>query len=85
MYLRKIGGLRRTNRGEAVSGSGGGGVSLSIKNEGVKVTHTNQGIGQLKSMSWTCMGTFFALQEDFSLADIHVDERWRILSKQNIA
>ena len=29
------------------------------------------------------MGTFFALKEDFSLADIHVDERWRILSKQN--
>ena len=70
MYLRKMGGLGRTNRGEAVSGSGGGGGgSLSIKNEEVKVTHTKQGMGQLKSMSWTCMGTFFALQEDFSLAD----------------
>ena len=70
----KWGSVGKKNRGGAVSGSGGGGGSHS-KMGGCKFTQKNQGMGKLKSMSWTCMCTVFALQEDFSLVDIYVDER----------
>ena len=83
MYLRKMGGLRRTNRGEAVSGSGGGGARSQSKMRGLK-SHTHKSRnGSVEKYVLDMHGYFFALQEDFSLADIRVDERWRILSKQN--
>ena len=68
----KWGWVGKKNRGGLVSSSGG---SLTQKWGGGKVIQKNQGMGKLKSMSWTCMCTVFALQEDFSLVDIHVDER----------